>query len=184
MIPFLALLAAPILNFPLVRRIRRNHGLEHATIHMLSRQMKTTGMAGRATLTGFYLYGNIATEDVERSALEALRRMQAGEHGLAVHPNCGTGLVTAGVLTSLAALAGTAGTRQGLVEKAARLPTMVLLSVVSLLLAQPLGLSIQQHFTTLGDPGNTEIVEVSRSDVQVPMAGQRLTVHFVRTRFG
>lgn len=183
MIRFVSLLAAPILNFPVVRRIRRNHGLEHATIHVLSRHMKNMSMAGRATVTGFYVYGNVATEEIERAALEALDRMRAGEHGLAVHPNCGTGLVTAGVMTSVAALAGTAGVRQGFGEKISRLPTVILLSVLSLMLAQPLGLAIQQHITTLGDPGNTEIVEVSRSEFPV-MGGQRLTVHFVRTRFG
>ncbi len=184
MIKFLSLLAAPVLNIPVIRRIRRNHGLEHATIHMLSRHMQNLSMAGRATVTGFYLYGNIATEEIERAALEALRRMRAGEHGLAIHPNCGTGLVTAGALTSVAALVGTAGMRQGLREKISRLPSVILLSVMSLILAQPLGLAIQRHFTTLGDPGNTEIVSVTRSEVPVPMAGQRMTVHFVRTRFG
>ena len=28
----------PILNLPILSRIRRNHGLEHATLHVLSRR--------------------------------------------------------------------------------------------------------------------------------------------------
>jgi len=181
MIQFLAILAAPFLNIPLIRRIRRNHGLEHATIHILSRKVKNLSLAGRSTSTGFYLYGNVSTDEIETAVGEALRRMQDGEHGLAIHPNCGTGLVTAGLLTSVATLIGTTGMRRGFVERLSRLPTIVMLSTMSLILSQPLGLALQQHFTTLGDPGNLEIVNISRSEFPIPLAGQRLTVHFVRT---
>ena len=184
MIEYLGMLAAPLLNLPYIRRVRRNHGLEHATIHLLSRRLKHVSMAGRSTVTGFYLYGNVPTDEIEQAAQEALRRMRAGEHGLAIHPNCGTGLVTAGVMTSLATLAGTTGMKRGLGERLSRLPSVILLSTLALILSQPLGLSLQQHFTTLGDPGNLELVDVSRSEFPVPVGGQRMTVHFVRTRLG
>ena len=184
MIQFLAVLAAPFLNLPVIRRIRRNHGLEHATIHMLSRKQKNLNIAGRSTNTGFYLYGNVPTGEVEAAAQEALHRMRHGEQGLAIHPNCGTGLVTAGVLTSITALAGTAGMNQSLADRLSRLPTIVLLSTFSLILSQPLGLALQQHFTTLGDPGQLEIVSINRYEFPIPLAGQRLTVHFVRTTRG
>jgi len=184
MIQFLALLAAPILNLPIIRRIRRNHGLEHATIHILSHKVKNLSMAGRSTVTGFYLYGNVPTQEVEAAAHEALRRMKSGEHGLAIHPNCGTGFVTAGILTSLAMLLGTTGMKRGILDRISRLPTFVVLSTFSLILSQPLGLSLQQHFTTLGEPGEMEIVNISRHEFPVPLGGQRLTVHFVRTISG
>lgn len=184
MIQFLAILAAPILNLPFIRRVRRNHGLEHATIHLLSRKVKNLSMAGRSTMAGFYLYGNVPTSEVETAANEALLRMRNGEHGLAIHPNCGTGLVTAGVLTSVATLAGTVGMKRGLLERLTRLPTVIMLSTMSLILAQPLGLALQQHFTTLGDVGSLEIVEINRFEMPIPMGGQRLTVHFVRTKAG
>jgi hypothetical protein len=184
MIQFLAILAAPILNLPIIRRIRRNHGLEHATIHILSQKVKNLSMAGRSTNTGFYLYGNVATDEVEAAAHEALHRMRGGEHRLAIHPNCGTGLVTAGIMTSVATLAGTTGMKRGFLERVSRLPTVIMLSTLSLILAQPLGLALQQHFTTLGDPGEMEIIDVSRYEFPVPLAGQRMTVHLVRTKFG
>ena len=117
MIQFLALLATRFSIFRSIRRVRRNHGLEHATIHVLSRKVKNLSMAGRSTVTGFYLYGNVTTEEVESAVREALQRMRNGEHGLAIHPNCGTGLVTAGLLTSLATLVGTSGMKSGFVEK-------------------------------------------------------------------
>jgi uncharacterized protein YqhQ len=182
MIQFLAIIAAPILNTPLIRRIRRNHGLEHATIHILSHKVKNLSLAGRSTITGFYLYGNVPTGEVEAAVREALRRMKNGERGLAIHPNCGTGFVTAGLLTSIAALVGTVGMKRGLVERLSRLPTIVLLSTMSLILSQPLGLALQQHFTTLGDLGDMEVVNVRRSEFPIPLAGQRMTVHFIHTR--
>jgi hypothetical protein len=184
MIELLAILATPILNLPIIRRIRRNHGLEHATIHVLSRKVKNLSMAGRSTVAGFYLYGNVSTKEVEDAVTEALNRMRGGEHGLAIHPNCGTGLVTAGVLTSLATLAGTTGMKHGFLERIARLPTIIMLSTMSLIMAQPLGLALQQHFTTLGEPGEMEVINISRHEFPVPLGGQRLTVHFVRTAAG
>lgn len=182
MIQFSAILAAPILNIPIIRRVRRNHGLEHATIHILSHKVQNLSIAGRSTNTGFYLYGSIPTAEVETAAQEALHRMRNGEHGLAIHPNCGTGLVTAGLMTSFATLVGTAGMKHGFLERLSRLPTLALLSTMSLILAQPLGLALQQHFTTLGDPGDMEIVNIRRFEFPIPMAGQRMTVHFVRTQ--
>lgn len=184
MLQFLAMLLTPILNIPPIRRMRRNHGLEHATIHILGRKVKNLSMAGRSTLAGFYLYGNVTTEEVEGAVREALHRMRNGEQGLAIHPNCGTGLVTAGLLTSLATLVGTSGMKNGLVERLSRLPTIILLSTLSLILSQPLGLALQQHFTTLGDPGSMEVVHVTRSEFAIPLAGQRMTVHFIRTTSG
>ncbi len=67
-------------------------------------------------------------------------------------------------------------------DRLSRLPSIVLMSTFALILAQPLGLALQQHFTTLGDPGDTEIVNIDRSEFPIPIAGQRMTVHFVRTR--
>lgn len=184
MIEYMSLLATPVLNVPVIRRVRRNHGLEHATIHVLSRKVKNLSMAGRSTARGFYLYGNVATSEVESAVNEALNRLRGGEHSLAIHPNCGTGLVTAGLLTSFAAIAGTAGMKPGMAERLARLPSVVLLSMLSLVVAQPLGLSLQQHFTTLGDPGTLEVADISRSEFPMPLGGQRMTVHFVHTRAG
>lgn len=184
MIQFLALLAAPFLNLSTIRRIRRNHGLEHATIHVLSKTLKNRSMAGRSTSTGFYMYGNVTSDELSQAANEALQRMRSGEHTLAIHPNCGTGLVTAGVMTSIAALVGTAGMKQSFWDRISRLPTVILLSTMSLILAQPVGLAFQQHFTTLGEPGDLEIVDVSKSEFPVPVGDQRVTVHFVRTAKG
>src|SRR5258706_10996068 len=90
------------MNIDIVRPTRRNHGLEHATVHVLSSRIKNLSIAGRSDGSGFWLMGDVSTEQVESAAAEALKRMQNGEHELAVHPNCGTGLVTTGIMASMA----------------------------------------------------------------------------------
>ncbi|MCU0498394.1 MAG: DUF6391 domain-containing protein [Anaerolineae bacterium] len=177
----LAILARPALHLPVIRKIRRNHGLEHATIHLLSRRVKNLSMAGRSSATGFILIGEAPTEQIEQAAREALNRMKKGEHQLAIHPNCGTNLVTTGMLTSLAAVIGTrGGTARINGDRFAGLTIMMMLAV---LISQPLGLSLQKHFTTDGDPGDLEIVSVTRKTWDVPMLKQ-MTVHEVVTRGG
>lgn len=183
MIETLATLFRPVLDFPLIRRVRRNHGLEHATIHMLSRRIKNLSMAGRADDSGFYLYGEVETPLVWEAAQEALRRMREGEHRLAIHPNCGTGLVTTSFMTSLAAIVGLTGTKNTLSDILNRLPLVMLLSIGALIVSQPMGLALQRHFTTLGEPGDLEIVDISQHETSLPLAG-KLIVHRVHTRNG
>lgn len=170
----------PVLELPLVRRTRRNHGLEHATIHLLSNRIKDLKMAGRSDGSGFVLLGEAPTEMIESSVRDALRRMRGGEHHLAVHPNCGTNLVTTGMMTSLAALIGLAGANRRDVFN--RLPTLMLLMVVALIFAQPLGLSLQKHITTDGDPADLEVISIKRSEMRTPFSANPITVHRVTTR--
>ena len=89
--------------------------------------------------------------------------MKAGERKLALHPNCGTNLVTAGFLATTAAFFGFAGS--GWRKSWERYPTMMLLLMALILLSTPLGLSLQRHFTTEGDPGEMTVVSVSRETI-------------------
>jgi hypothetical protein len=181
MIESIARTARPVLEFPIIRRTRRNHALEHATIHMLTRRMGRLAMSGRSTDGGFVLFGAVDTSDVEEAAEEALRRMQKGEQSLALHPNCGTNLVTAGTLTTLA---GVVGLRSGRTLTPDRLTWTMLLMVLSIIVSQPLGMSLQKHITTKGEPGNLEIVGVTRREIKLPFSGAQVVVHNVYTRFG
>ncbi|MDX2163606.1 MAG: DUF6391 domain-containing protein [bacterium] len=178
MIESLAGWLRPVLNIPFISRTRRNHGLEHATIHLLSARVKNLRMAGRSDAGGFILIGDAPTALIETSAREALRRMQNGEQHLAVHPNCGTNLVTTGVLTSAAALLGFSGVSRR--DAWERLPFMSMVMIVLLIVSQPLGGSLQKHLTTDGDPGDLTILSVTRSTMPGLMGGT-VTVHRVRT---
>jgi hypothetical protein len=184
MIQRAATFARPVLELPVVRRTRRNHGLEHATITILSQRVANLRMAGRSDASGFILIGEVETAPIERAAAEALRRMRAGEHDLAVHPNCGTNLVTTSALATGAALLGFSGAnRRG--DWLNRIGLVMALIIPALVFGQPLGLRLQKHFTTNGDPGDLEIVRVSRTQARLfGLAGQPVTVHRVHTRGG
>jgi len=155
-------LLQPLLDNPSISRIRRNHGLEHASIHVLSQKNARRSIAGHSDAGGFWLFGDLTQEEVQAAVQEALQRLRAGEHSLAIHPNCGTNLVTSGMAAGLAgalAMSG-ASSRRARFE---RIPLAGMLATAALLLARPLGTRIQQRFTTSGDPGNLEVVEIRPS---------------------
>lgn len=180
-IVLLARIFAPVLEHGLVKRVRRNHGLEHATIHLLNRQGYT--LSGRANLGGFAIYGPVPSDKVEAAARQALRRMQGGQSHLAVHPNCGTNLVVSGLLTTSVAALGFMGTNRRRAWE--RFPVVLLLMMVTSLYSLPIGLSVQRHITTSGEPGEAmEIVGVQRRKVDLPLRDTPLVVHEVLTRGG
>lgn len=180
MIENLAELANPVLEVDFIRRTRRNHGLEHATVHVLSARIKNLSIAGRSDSGGFWLMGNVETPEVESAVQEALTRMRNGEHNLAVHPNCGTGLVTTGVMATMAGMIGSIGVKRGVSDYMARMPTIVLLTIGAIVLAQPIGLQLQEHFTTLGDPGDLQVLGVQREET-TGLLGGKIVMHRVNT---
>lgn len=156
-----------VLNSPTIGRIRRNHALEHATVHILSSRQKDMRIYARSGPRGVVVYGDVPTEMVTSAASEALERLRNGEHELAVHPNCGTNLVTAGGLASLSAVAALGLQRVGNKKRSfwqllGSLPLVVLASTLALIIAQPLGQTLQLHLTTEGDMGDLRITGVTR----------------------
>jgi hypothetical protein len=142
----------------LIGSVRRNHALEHATVSILMGRLgPDTRLVGRATHSGFYIYGDVPTDKVEESAQEGLARLQHGEARLAVSPLCGTNLAVAGVMAGLASLLSTGN--RGRWE---RLPTALLSCMLAVLAAQPLGRWLQKHITTSPDLADVEIVGVHR----------------------
>ena len=160
------------LNLSLVARVRRNHALEHATIHVLTEKHRSLSVVGRSTPSGFYLYGNLTTEMVVEAAQEALARLRAGEHHLAIHPKCGTNLVTAGSMAGLATFVVLGGSKKRRIDL---LPSALLAATAALLLAQPIGPLLQARVTTLADLGDLTIKGVRREE------RRNLMVHFVET---
>ena len=53
-------LLQPVLDIPYIRKTRRNHGLEHATIHLLSQRVPGLRIVGRSDSGGFWLWGAIS----------------------------------------------------------------------------------------------------------------------------
>jgi hypothetical protein len=164
-----------LLETPALSRIRRNHGLEHATLHVLSQRYPRLNLAGHSTAAGFRIIGEVPAAAVEAAAHEALGRLRSGEHGLAVHPNCGTNFVTAGIFSGLAGASAMLGAGQRRRDKLERLPLAAALATLALVASLPLGLRLQQQVTTSGEPGALAIVSI-----QTARRGG-LTIHTVRT---
>jgi hypothetical protein len=165
-----------ILETPFISRVRRNHGLEHATLHILAKRYPGQNMGGHSDHKGFWLIGNIPTEGIQQAVEEALQRLRGGEHHLAVHPSCGTNFATAGVLAGMAGVVGMWGAGPRKRDKVERVPLVATLATLALIVAQPLGLSAQKYFTTSGELGDLEVVEI------VATKRGRMTAHRVTTR--
>lgn len=138
-----------------VRRTRQHHAIEHAAIHMLSARWPDRRFSGYSDPLGFTLYGEATEEEVRRAVGEALMRLQAGERQLAIHPNCGTNLLAAGVAAVIAAKAGSALVH-GRLE---RFTASLALVLVALAASQPLGFRLQEY-TTLADMGDRWVADV------------------------
>ena len=151
-----------LIDSPLLKKIRRNHSLEHATVHVLNQRLGRISVVGHSDWNGFTLYGSIDTSEVKLAAHEALRRLRQGESDLAVHPRCGTVVATTGILTALAAFLAIGldgGPRRRF--RWSSIPAAMLAATAAAVLAQPVGMALQQHYTTDPDPGNLEIKNIS-----------------------
>lgn len=148
----------------LLTRVRRNHALEHATIHVLGRRYRDLRVVGRSTPRGFILYGDLPTDAVLEAAREALALLKSGREELAVHPFCGTNAVAAGTLAGLGAFLVLTPRRRSLSEWLGRLPTVLLVTTLAAVLGQRLGLILQATVTTDPHVGEMEIVSVVREE--------------------
>ena len=155
-----------------ISRIRRNHGLEHATIHVLTEKYKQFSAQGNSDHRGFSLniYGNLDEYQVEAAVKEAHERLRRGEHHLAVHPNCGTVLVTTASLATLAvqlvfgteSLRGDASSNNKLTKIFNTGPMAVLMAALAIIVSRPLGMKLQAKYTTDGRIGDMEVVRVRK----------------------
>ena len=160
-----------ILDLPFILETRRNHALEHATLHMLA-HTHTGTMAGHSNPTGFFLFGNFSTQDVWAAATEALERLRGGESGLAIHAGCGTNMATTALLAGTFAWSVLRLAKSTLM-KILLMPLAVFFGVVGFLISRPLGPVLQQRITTEANMGNMQIIDI------IPV---RKGVHRVITR--
>jgi Domain of unknown function (DUF6391) len=165
----------PILALPFVLETRRNHALEHATLHVLAAKYPGRNMAGHSNPTGFFILGNLPTEDVQSAVEQALGRLRAGESNLAIHAGCGTNLATSFLLAVTFAWFALRGARSNL-DRLLRTPFAVVFALIGLVVSQPLGPIIQQKITTDADMGNLQVVEVR------PAVRGRVSAHRVITK--
>ncbi len=143
------------------RNTRRNHALEHATIAVLLRSLgRTIRLAGIATPTGFYLYGNLSRKEVRSAADEALTRIQCGESHLALSPLCGTNLVLGGILISLGILLPIKISSQS-----QNLSGSIIFGLLGAVFMKPVGKFIQKHVTTNPNLNGVTITQVRNGTI-------------------
>ncbi len=165
-----------ILNSPPISRIRRNHGLEHATLHILAHYLPHTMLAGHSDFGGFWIIGDVPSEILHVAVQEAITRLRAGELSLAIHPNCGTNYTTMGALAGLAGAAAMMGSGRQFRDKLNRLPIAAVLATITLIFSRPLGLLLQERITTSGNPGALEITLITHKNQG------RVNIHRIQTR--
>jgi hypothetical protein len=146
----------------IISRTRRNHGLEHATLNLLARSHPGKAFAGHSDGSGFWILGDISSEELTKTIENALIKLQAGQVDLAIHKNCGTNLLVSGFAAGLAGAAGLIGVGDKPRDKVERIPLITLFSVIALLLARPLGPLMQRKITVNADPGDLRIAGISR----------------------
>lgn len=147
-----------ILDLPFILETRRNHALEHATLHMLARA-HAGSMAGHSNPTGFYLLGNFPTTDIWSAATEALTRLRGGESGLAIHAGCGTNMATTTLLAGTFAWLPLRGTKSTL-WRLLLIPLALIFAIIGYNLSRPLGPWLQKYITTEGDLGEMQIIDI------------------------
>ena len=128
------------------RRIRQNHALEHATITILSGMVPDLRVSARSSSNGFLVFGDVDLTLLRSALDEALVRLQAGEAGLAIHPNCGTNLVVGVSLVAIGTLLGMTAS-----HRSTRLASAAAASVAGMMAARPVGQVVQKYVTTLPD---------------------------------
>ena len=166
-----------LLDLNPVSHVRRNHALEHATLSILAKKNPKLSLVGNSDVRGFWVFGDVSTEELQQAVDEAAQRLKQGEANLAIHPYCGTNFVTAGVVAGSAAWLGMIGSGGGgLRRKLDRLPIVVSLVTLGLMVAQPLGPLMQARVTTDAAIGELKVYEITEFK-----RGEML-VHRVKTR--
>ena len=166
------------------KMLRRNHALEHATIVVMMEREPGRKLNGFSTDDGFFVQGVRSIAEVESAAREALRRLRAGEKGLAVHRNCGTTIVAANLLAAVFFLAAL-----GLGFYALGGRWLYLMIVVGVVLAfalrVPLSLLLQRFVTTDADLANAEVgwaEPANPNDLRAGIMGFLLAASTARVR--
>jgi hypothetical protein len=161
-----------ILDLPLLGSTRKNHALEHATLHILEARYPNRPLAGHSNPTGFFILGDVPAEAVADASMEAMRRLRAGESGLAIHPGCGTNLATsalAGATLGWLIMRGARSTTGRLM----RLPVALMMAVLGVIVSRPLGPVLQQRITTDANIGALHVTDV-RHSLRGPLNAHRV----------
>ncbi len=140
------------MTIPWIAAIRRNHGLEHATVSLLLERGISPPLGGYSIPGGFVVWAKTSPSVVADTARDALHLLQDGHSDLAVSAHCGTNLVVTAVLGGVAAYLAGRGRGVGPVLRGA-----IVGLLVAKALGQPVGKLIQRNVTVETDPAGMAI---------------------------
>ena len=143
-----------------LRRVRRNHALEHATVTLMLEEGVRGPLGGYSTPWGFFIVGNLSTEQLTRIVGEALGSLRAGQSEMAISPHCGTNMAVAAIISGALTRLALGRRKSG---RWKRLPLVMGAVVVGAALSRPVGNAIQRRYTTLSEMDGLEVVEVRKA---------------------
>ena len=147
------------------KRRRRNHAVEHATIHILEQRYSANlSVGGFAEPDGFFIQAPLNPSLVLNAAREGLQRLQAGETKLALHPRCATMVVSGQLISVITFFAMLIGMNN--ISFSSVLFAMFIAIMAARALAQPVGLFLQRMLTTSTD---LQGMYIDRLDTQMPV---------------
>ena len=115
-------------------------------------------LGGVATPIGFFIFGSLATDDVESATDESIQRLKAGQSEMAISPYCGTNLVVGAFAGAALAVAILSRSK----NKLKSLPAVANAILITSILRTPVGNALQRRLTTLADVADMEIIAVRR----------------------
>lgn len=144
--------------------IRKNHALEHATVHLLTEALPNVSFGGWSFIKGFWILGQAELQDVQKAAEMAYARLNNGEKKLAIHPNCGTNVAVIGLCTAAAAMLTTLGSDED-ESGMTKFSAFTTAGMIGALAGKPLGPKVQEKITTDPDVSSLSIVSISCSSL-------------------
>ena len=156
-----------------LRRIRRNHAIEHAAMHMLARTSGSVPLAARSDWRGLTFYGDVDTATLKSAIDAGLHALNTGQRDLAVHPRCGSMVSVSVLLGTLVAWLVQSGLRRGRLADPRtadsgwhRERTLV---------ARPFGETLQAQVLTDARIGRARLLSIRRS-MCGPLVMHRVTI--------
>ena len=155
-------------------KIRRNHGLEHATISTLLSHPKTKSvLAGYSTHRGFVIIGQVEHSVVSECVERAIHRIEDGEPELAISAYCGTNIIVSAALASIGAVLAIRSFGTGMPG----LTRTFTHAVIAIIAGRPLGRFVQSRYTTSPDVQNLQIRSMTHHRLG------NLDAHWIATEF-
>ena len=128
----------------LFRKIRQNHGIEHAAVAILTKRKIKPPIIGLATTSGFIIYCKSNKDEMLSATNEAVKLINSGASELAISQFCGTNIVVGATISGLSALILSkllGKNSKGIVNIASGF-------FISTLLSKPIGRIVQKYITT------------------------------------